>query len=159
MAQVIDSNLRQPIQETGNGEANRFNGTITVSNQLRLKQNNTSKIVLQALLATMLVCGIAVYALRDMGSTLQHNPCSIAGVMSLLAGSEMCERTVMPEGAEFMSDRKLGEALRGYLFSLGWWAASTRAGSQRAKRFGIDIGKAEVDPGRRMKLKRFRWKR
>jgi len=60
----------------------------------------------------------------------------MAGMKTLLAGSEMCERKVMPEGAEFMTDKGLETALQGWLFSLGWW------GEGQGERYGIDVGEA-----------------
>jgi hypothetical protein len=41
--------------------------------------------------------------------------------MTLLAGSEICSRNVVPEGAEWMSNKELKKAgyFEGYLFSLG----------------------------------------
>lgn len=56
----------------------------------RLKQTNASKIALQAMLGAMFVCGAAAYWMMDTRTLLPHNPCSIAGTVSLLAGSEMC---------------------------------------------------------------------
>ena len=54
--------------------------------------------------------------------------------MSLLAGSELCNRHVFPEGAEFMTDKELEKAFDKYLFGLGWW--DNREGRRR---FGIDM--------------------
>ncbi|ERF74794.1 hypothetical protein EPUS_03178 [Endocarpon pusillum Z07020] len=99
-----------------------YNATIALPTT-RLKMNNGSKVTLQILLAVMFVCGSLAYLLTDMRRTLPHNPCTLAGSMSLLAGSEMASRAVVHEGAEWMSDEELKKAgvFEGYLFSLGWW--------------------------------------
>ena len=133
------------------------------STGFRLKQNNPSKIVLQVLLGIMIVCGIAIYALYDPRHTLPHNPCSIAGVMSLLAGSEMCDRSIIPPGAELMNDTALETVFAGWFFSLGWWNGPAKErtdsdirdnchharadGFVRGSRFGIDVGRAEKSRG------------
>ena len=58
----------------------------------------------------MFLCESLAYLLTDMRRTLPHNPHTIAGSMSLLAGSEMALRAVVPEGAEWMSDEELKKA-------------------------------------------------
>ena len=85
-------------------------------------QNTVSKTVLQVLLGIMFACGVTTYVLVRP-NTLWHNPCSIAGVASMLADSEVCSRNVIPEGAEWMSDRELKEAgvFEDWFFSLGWY--------------------------------------
>jgi hypothetical protein len=65
--------------------------TIFNTNRLRIKQNNISKVILQSLLTGMLVCFLSLNVLMDMRSTLPHNPITLAGSMSLLAGGELCE--------------------------------------------------------------------
>lgn len=120
MAQLINSDMRTaPLYPNPT-----YNATLAVPTP-RLKQNNPSKLTLQILLAVMFVCASLAYWLTDMRHTLPHNPHTLAGSMSLLAGSEMCSRNVVPEGAEWMSDDDLREAgvFEGYLFSLGWWEA------------------------------------
>ena len=136
MAQVLNANMRRKLKPSDATPV--FNATITNPYRLRVKQNSESKLVLQVLLGTILLLGIAAYALTDMRHTLPHSPHSIAGVMSLLAGSELCTRKVLPVGAEFMDDRELARALDGYLFSMGWWGD----GKKEEKRFGIDVGRA-----------------
>jgi len=70
---------------------------------------------------------------------LPKNPCSIAAVASLLAGSEILE--LIPLGSEWCDDKELRRrgVFDGYLFSMGWWS---KPGTSK-RRFGIDIGKAE----------------
>lgn len=153
MAQLINSNMRTaPLYPNPT-----YNATITLPTA-RLKQNNGSKVTLQILLAVMFVCGSLAYIITDMRHTLPHNPHTIAGSISLLAGSEMTSRHVVPEGAEWMTDKQLKKAgvFDGYLFSLGWWQDwqqqpyehGKRGGSSEKPtrgRFGIDIGRAEKE--------------
>lgn len=143
MAQVINSEKRSaPLHPNPT-----YNATITLPTN-RLKMNNGSKVTLQILLAVMFVCGSLAYLLTDMRRTLPHNPHTLAGTMSLLAGSEMASRAIVPEGAEWMSDEELRKAgvFEGYLFSLGWWNDRTPGGTSNGKkRFGIDIGRAEKE--------------
>ena len=157
MAQVITANMRQNTT-SGSATATHYDATIMDSTRLRIRQNNRSKLILQALLGTMLALGIAAYALDwNVRQTLPHNPCSIAGAMSLLADSELCGygggdgKNVLPDGAEFMTDKELEEVLGGYLFSLGWWGDRKTSGG--GQRFGIDVGASEMDS------KRWDWKR
>jgi Protein of unknown function (DUF3433) len=140
MAQLINANMRTaPLYPHPT-----YNATIALPTA-RLKVNNGSKVTLQILLATMFICGSLAYLLTDMRHTLPHNPHTIAGTMSLLAGSKMCSRNVMPEGAEWMDDKSLKKAgvFEGYLFSLGWWEDRGQDGRLKKRRFGIDIGRAE----------------
>lgn len=136
MAQLINSNMRQPLSAAEASDSNSHSHPATISNitVLRLKQNTTSALILQVLLGVMLACGLFVYGWRNIRHVLPHCPWSIAGTMSLLAGSSMLEN--IPPGAEFMSEKELEGVFEGYLFSLGWWAGGKR-------RFGVDIGEAD----------------
>ena len=112
-------------------------------NRYRLAQDETSKIVLQVLLAIMFVCGIAAYLLADTKRMLPHSPTSIAGVASLLAGSELVDRHFVPKGSEWMGDKELKTkgTFQGETFGLGWWEGAEEG--KGGRRFGIGIGKAE----------------
>ena len=150
MAQLINATMRQRLNSTEMASsAATYSGTVSGVNRLRLKQNATSKLILQIFLGVMLACGIFVYSFRRTSQLLPHSPYSIAGTMSLLAGSEMIERNVIPVGAEFMNEKELARVFDGYLFSLGWWGDTREktgigvAGPKRqSQRFGIDMGKA-----------------
>jgi Protein of unknown function (DUF3433) len=149
MAQLINSNMRQALNSTEAAAAPRYPATVSSINVLRLKQNATSKLILQIFLGVMLACGVFVYSWRDMRHVLPHSPWSIAGTMSLFAGSEMIERKIIPTGAEFMSDKELAKVFEGYMFSLGWWDNCVKTSDLREqRRFGIDIGKADSSAGK-----------
>ncbi|OAP59053.1 hypothetical protein AYL99_06351 [Fonsecaea erecta] len=150
MAQLINGTMRRTLNQTEASSAPQYHGSVTGTTRLRLKQNATSKLILQIFLAIMLACGTFVYGRRNMRRVLRHCPWSIAGTMSLLAGSEIIDRKIIPVGAEFMSDEELRSVFEGYVFSLGWWDGSAGGtnspGGQTQRRFGIDIGKADANP-------------
>jgi hypothetical protein len=146
MAQMINSLMRINESSDSTSSPQQVSATIFNTNRLRIKQNNISKIILQSLLAGMLVCFLGSNALMDMRSTLPHNPMTLAGSMSLLAGGELCEES--KNQAESFEDFE--NELKGYKFRLGWWARRIedgRSGHEKEHgRFGIDIvKKAEVD--------------
>ena len=95
----------------------------------------------------MTFCGIMAYLLLETKTVLPHNLCSIAGMATLLAGSELRTRKVIPECAEWTRDRELQKAgiFNGWVFSMGWWGEEVTGSTQpgKGRRFGIDIGRAE----------------
>lgn len=100
----------------------------------RLGIHRTSKITLQSLLAAVTTLGFLGYALVKLRGTLPRDPCSIASTMSLLAGSQLCDRSaaITPQGAELMSDRQLRQAFEGRVFSMGWWMTGERTSAVEA---------------------------
>jgi hypothetical protein len=141
MAQAISANMRVSAPSAS---PEIYTGTWQDPNCWRIKQNVGSKIAIQVFLGIMFVCGALAYILVKMRHMLPHDPCSIAGVCSLLAGSEMCSeqmRSAMPDGVQWMSDKELekNRVWEGWLFSIGWWEPKRG----EAKRFGIDVGRAE----------------
>lgn len=140
MAQAFNSNMRQNLSSPDRATVDAM---LVNPNRYRLAQDETSKIVLQVLLATMFVCGIAAYLLADTKRMLPHSPTSIAGVASLLAGSELVDRHFVPKGSEWMGDKELKTkgTFQGETFGLGWWEGAEEG--KGGRRFGIGIGKAE----------------
>jgi hypothetical protein len=141
MAQAISANMRVSAPSAS---PEIYTGTWQDPNGWRIKQNVGSKIAIQVFLGIMFVCGALAYILVKMRHMLPHDPCSIAGVCSLLAGSEMCGeqmRSAMPDGVQWMSDKELekNRVWEGWLFSIGWWERKRG----EAKRFGIDVGRAD----------------
>lgn len=116
-----------------------YEATILDLTQPRLFQDRTSTRVLQSLLALMTVCAVVAFATMDTRHILPVNPNSIGAVASLLAGSDMLDRKIIPAGAEWMSDKELRRegVYSGYFFSLG------RFGEGARRKFGIDVGRAE----------------
>lgn len=89
----------------------------------RLGIKSSSKIILQILLAATTVFSFIGYLFVKLQGTLPREPCSIASSMSFLAGSQLCDRdsSILPPGAEFMSNQQLRPVFDGMVFSLGWW--------------------------------------
>lgn len=115
MAQMIDSLMRTNESSDSTSSPQQVSATIFNINRLRIKQNNISKIILQSLLAGILVCFLGSNALMDMRSTLPHNPMTLVGSMSLLAGGELCEES--KNQAESFEDFE--NRLKGFKFRLG----------------------------------------
>ena len=113
-----------------------LNGTLMDSNTYRLKQSEVSTRILQGILAALSLCAIITFFLLDSRAVLPCNPCSIAAVASLLAGSEMLDVMMASKENDDLDEQQ--HKWGGYFFSLGMWP---QLGG--AKRFGIDIGKAE----------------
>jgi hypothetical protein len=144
MAQAISENMR--VKYADSSQAQNFIGIAINHNNPRLFQNNASKLTLQVVLVFMLTCGLLSFFLTGTRHILPHNPWTIAGKASLLAGSELCGeslRELIPPGALWMSDRELkGNGIwQGWLFNLGWW--DWKWGEKR--RWGIDVGQAESE--------------
>jgi hypothetical protein len=127
MAQAISRNMRTVVNSSVSPV---LTGTYYNPLNPRIFQNHPSKLALQIILGVMVLCGALAYFFSDMSHTLPHNPCSIAGTMSLLAGSEVCSRA---ETFSQMTDKEFKED--GWLFSLGWWPS--KAGEPH--RYGIDF--------------------
>jgi hypothetical protein len=144
MAQAISENMR--VKHADSSQAQNFSGIAINHNNLRLFQNKASKLTLQVMLVFMLICGLLAFVLTGTKYILPHNPWTIAGKASLLAGSELCSESMRertPPGALWMSDKELKEngVWQGWLFSLGWW--DWKRGERR--RWGIDVGQAESE--------------
>ena len=166
MAQVLNSQMRQKVSSSvssdlalsSNTSADLLSApssdlptlvaTITDPTPLRLKQDNASKITLQVLLGVILFFSILAlmfqspYGRAGMRNLLVHNPCSIAGGMSLVAGSEMVERLREAEGGVGAGCETDEARLVGWVFSLGWWEKGSQVGGV-GRRFGVDIGRAD----------------
>ncbi|KAK3984762.1 hypothetical protein QBC44DRAFT_385482 [Cladorrhinum sp. PSN332] len=170
MAQIL-SNSRRPAQGSAlvttkatrndNASTNEqghlpYEGVLTVQQpgRLRLHQNLISTRILEGLLGFMFCCVVLTYALlRHTRSLLPKNPCSIAAVASLLAGSVLLD--TIPEGSEWLSDEEVrkAEIFEGKLFTMGWWETKNEDGEVTGRRFGIDFEYSE-DMAEKYRLKR-----
>lgn len=155
MAQAISANMRVP---TPAAAAELITGVVsTPDGVLRVHQNTASKLALQILLGVMTVCVALAVWLAPLREVVPHNPCTIAGVMALWAGSSFCsapaegdsvatasDKPDLPDGAVFMSDRALlrSGALDGWAFKLGWWDLD-----HGSKRYGIDVVRKQNEWG------------
>lgn len=141
MAQAMNFNMRQSLTDS---DSTSLPATITSETRYRLAQNSVSKWVLQGILAFMAISAAVAYIiLWPMRTILMHQPTSIAGAASLLAGSRLMKSgLVIPQGAETMSDKELvaartaGDRAR---IRLGWWTNDGLPAEEGQGRFGIDI--------------------
>jgi hypothetical protein len=106
---------------------------------LRVSQENTSKVILQVLLSIMVVCYIIAYLSVDMRHTLPHNPCSIAGALSLVLGGNFAKEAGRLDDDiahwEQHGDEIVAEKMAETRLRLAWW--ETEPG--QPARFGIDM--------------------
>ncbi|KAI0440486.1 hypothetical protein F4803DRAFT_527167 [Xylaria telfairii] len=161
MVRVIDLEWRSSIgaenttQPTINGRVARGSIIVPVS---RLKLSETSKIVLQAFLGTMVLLGGIAWWCVDM-RVLPRNPYPIASSMALFAGSRLIGASGQALNGSRESEqqwkikRKPLVIVKGRRFRLGWWEGSDAApdnGSHSdsvsqallpmtTRRFGIDV--------------------
>lgn len=134
------SSAARDAQQNVWGAADSYAGNMTRADRQRIKQDSAVKWALQGMLAFMAISAIAVYVLnRDTKALLPNCPCSIAGTMSLLAGSEMASRNLLPAGNEWNKQVEDDAIWAGWLFSLGWW------GPKERRRYGIDVGRADAE--------------
>ncbi|KAM0256023.1 hypothetical protein ACHAQJ_005220 [Trichoderma viride] len=136
MAQAISLNMRDNSTADKEPSLPTYNGLFTTFGHQRLQQSRGSKVALQVVLAVMAACGIATRLLLPVRDVLPHNPCSIAGTASLLAGGEVVSRMAALSGSEWMDNRHLGmeNVLANGLYSLKWWQDE-----KGAERYGIDL--------------------
>ena len=120
MAQVINLNFRRDITPPNDGsldgnaeQSGTYPGVLLIPTP-HLKVNAGFKLALQILLAVTVCFGGLAFVTTEMRGTLPHNPCSIVGTTSLLAGSEMCERNKIPERSEWASDKELDHLFGGH---------------------------------------------
>jgi hypothetical protein len=118
MAQAISANMRN----TTSLPSTSIPAQIVDVPVWRLQQNRDSKIALQAMLGFLAVSAILIYMFLDTRNVLPHNPCSLAGVATLLLGSELLTRDVMPIGAEWVPVEQLQRlpTFQDLRFYLGW---------------------------------------
>ncbi|KAI1291624.1 hypothetical protein F5Y03DRAFT_30422 [Xylaria venustula] len=142
MAIIMNSEpFRKPVKNGSLSDAQALvEGTVTTEIS-RLTVDFTSKLILQVMLAIIIAFSAVATWLAELRGMLPRNPCSIASVMALLAGSSLCDREVIPLGSEWKSQRELREIIEPHNVKLGWWNGE-QAGqeSEEKGRFGVDIG-------------------
>ena len=159
VAQAVSANMRVSTPPNVantiyniNQQPSNYTATLSQSTK-RLRQNRVPKIMPQAMLAFLAVCTAATYLVMDTRRVVPHNPCTIAGMMSLMAESEMCKtRDVIPEGAEWHSGSDLRRAgvFRGLLFHMGWWGGTQEITGEHGEKvggiFGIEVAeRSEIE--------------
>jgi hypothetical protein len=144
LAQAINANLRRagpPPEPSVDARAVTlpltYPANATPPPRLRVKQDKAAKAALQGILGFMVCCAAGSYAITRTKDVLPRNPATIAGSMSLLAGSEIVSRRVVPVGSEWRSQKERRGMWEGWIVSLGWWVRPGR------RRFGLDVGRGE----------------
>ncbi len=93
MAQAISTNMRTSLTSSsrlGRRQSATTSTTTTTVTTPRLVQDKDSKLELQIILGVMTLLAGASWLTTKMRRVLPCNPCSLAGAMSLLAGSDLC---------------------------------------------------------------------
>ncbi|KAH7308044.1 hypothetical protein B0I35DRAFT_102489 [Stachybotrys elegans] len=143
MAQAISLNMRAGANSDGSALPS-YQGRLQTATRQRLQQNAGPKIALQVLLGVMVLGAIATRLMSKVHQVLPHNPCSIAGSATMLAGSRLVSRDVIPVGAEWKKDGELRRegVFEGQTYSLKWWKIDN--GPQGRERYGIDVDKGSL---------------
>jgi Protein of unknown function (DUF3433) len=97
MAQTLSDNMRVPVPSSGQYGAQDFivttpniTGQLVAEGQLpRLVQHHKPKLALEIMLGVMFVCGVLAWTFGQQRDIVPWNPCTIAGVMVLFAGSNI----------------------------------------------------------------------
>ncbi|RFU81514.1 hypothetical protein TARUN_673 [Trichoderma arundinaceum] len=136
MAQAISLNMRDNSTIENGSPLPTYNGLVTTTGHQRLQQDRGPKIALQAVLGVMVVLGIATRLLLPVRDVLPHNPCSIAGTASLVAGGEIVSRIADLSESEWVESKQVGmeRMLSNGLYSLKWWQDV-----KGQERYGIDL--------------------
>ncbi|KAL7935756.1 hypothetical protein V8C35DRAFT_298159 [Trichoderma chlorosporum] len=136
MALAISLNMRDNSTADSGSSLPTYHGIVTTSDHQRLQQNRGPKIALQVVLGVMVVCAIATRLLLPVRDVLPHNPCSIAGTATLMAGGEMVSRLADLSMSGWVSGKHVAaESLPANgLYSLKWWRDE-----KGVERYGIDL--------------------
>jgi Protein of unknown function (DUF3433) len=97
IAQTLSDNMRVRLPSSGQYGAQDYivttpniTGQLVAEGQLpRLVQHHKPKLALQIMLGVMFVCGILAWTFGQQHDVVPWNPCTIAGVMVLFAGSNI----------------------------------------------------------------------
>ncbi|KAK6363374.1 hypothetical protein TWF730_000806 [Orbilia blumenaviensis] len=92
-------------------------GTLIGAPVTRLKQNYISTRILQAILGTLVVCGIVAWVSIHPRKVLTREPASIAAVAGLLVDLNIVDRSHIPAGAEW-HDVPIEALFRGYTYRI-----------------------------------------
>jgi hypothetical protein len=112
IAQVMWDNMRLPVSSSGQYRAQyiivttpNITGTLVAGGQMpRLVQHRTHKSVLEIMLGVMSVCGVLAWVIGHQKDVVHWNPCTIAGVMVLLAGSKIVGHRSQLRASSLSSD-------------------------------------------------------
>lgn len=135
MAQAVSLNMRS-TDDIGK-RANGITGTLHIPGRRRLVQNEPAKIAMQVLLGLLVLCLAVARPLLRVGKVLPHNPCTIAGMATLLADSNLATDKVIPAGSEWLDDEGLQSSrlFAGWTFALRWWDGAEK--TPESRRYGV----------------------
>ncbi|KAF2151550.1 hypothetical protein K461DRAFT_279053 [Myriangium duriaei CBS 260.36] len=105
-----------------------------------VRQDRVSKTIIQIILGVMAVSIVMVYFHVNTKDILPYNPCSIAGVASLLVDSEIC-KAVPDEDSLDVSVwlTRIQQLWSGKEFAMGWWSGRNHDKDGIAWQYGIDF--------------------
>jgi hypothetical protein len=116
-------NTQGRVPATGAIATRKLTGTATDPYRTRLVQTQVSTRIFQCLLGVMAVLVIFSHFTMDTRRLLQKNPCSIAGMASLLVDSELLRDEAILSVAGWKSNGELRKKglLKWQVFGLGWF--------------------------------------
>lgn len=116
-------NTEGRIPATGAIAARKLTGMATDPYRTRLVQTEVSTRIVQCLLGVMALLAVISHFAMDTRMVLPKNPCSIAGMASLLVDSEFLKDDAILGGAGWEGDRTLRKrgALDRLMCRLGWF--------------------------------------
>ncbi|KAK5658043.1 hypothetical protein OQA88_2599 [Cercophora sp. LCS_1] len=127
-AQYVDQTWRFEMTEEERNTAKAFPAQVTYPNRIWLRQSLVETRLLDAMLATLVLCAVGVYLLVRPNSVVPKNPHPILSIASLVAGSKWMHL--------LESEQSVAEAVANRTFSLKWWEGSEDDGLGR---YGIDM--------------------
>ncbi|KAK2736811.1 hypothetical protein FQN55_001400 [Onygenales sp. PD_40] len=144
----LDSDTTAPTADDNPPTTKTFIPAKLISHGDYLVQGRLSTRLLDAFLGSMILLAITSMLLMNTKNVLPKNPCSIAAVASLLAGSRILgDPQIIPRGAEWWDDKELARrgVFVGWRFSIGWWVRKRQGVGADERRDGEGVGKGEAE--------------
>ncbi|KAK2773061.1 hypothetical protein FQN53_004289 [Emmonsiellopsis sp. PD_33] len=146
----LDSDTTAPTADDNPPATKTFIPAKLISHGDYLVQGRLSTRLLDTFLGSMILLAITSMLLMNTKNVLPKNPCSIAAVASLLAGSRILgDPQIIPRGAEWWDDKELARrgVFVGWRFSMGWWVRKRQGVGVGAdeRRDGEGVGKGEAE--------------
>lgn len=146
IAQIVNLSSRTstlPLPSSSSSTTSpTIDGVLINSNITRLQQSQISTRILDGLLIAMTMCVAISFFLIKTDKIVPLNPCSIAAMASLLAGSRMLDQdgaAKLPVSGlgNFKMTKDVEKIFEGRTFSLKWWRTAGDGHEPRA-RYRID---------------------
>ena len=120
----------------------RLPATLTNTDRLRVVQDPISTRILEGLLVGMLVCATAAAFLMGTRRVVPKNPCTIAGLASMLADSNMLDGQFIPKGVWMNGwGDEQQDLISGSKYRMGWLNSSGEVSEKGESRFAIHISR------------------